>query len=960
MCILNFFLAYYIEREREREREREKDCLSFCVAPTMAYINGFDLIRAIGENEEHQKSSIFQLDSIAYRKDIDSFDPTDPGRLIATKIIHPGPIQTFAFRVDQLSNGNTIHGGPSILLFDTSIETPNRYTERHWVLISGEKDTLSVVPKNQLVYYDRTGSYEAENASLEVVSYNRSFIIRVSKKRRLNFEFFKLLSRSAEKNRYIIWNGYLCCHIVYLSAKNDIKPREEIVYSKNKEKGLEAYIYLFRIRDKIALFDSNDELVEFLLDIIPFFIDKGSSRFALYYKARKFASKWSKKELSVNLTNTVEEMIHSVIEIARLTNKWIKLESKEGIDNIVDFIEYIIHSLNRYINAAGYDQISKRLFQCSYINCYATENTKKMAYEYIYKEKLNYSQEVSEVDLNSTKDWKFDRKKWFSNDGYKFFLIPVLGESNILYRDCLYFMTKMIYHDQEEENEDDKENDKLEIDSKEAEKYSLSRATEKEKHLLITGQSSFTTSLEHYDKMVVFHGAHKTRRLMLPLKIFINSIVCMEFEDYYYDRAVGIRDQSYNVKDLKVEFIYAHHLFTSSLRVSDFVRLVRIYARLYYILRLLPVPQLEDKWVLTVFARYFKYFLIVCDLFIREKKNLQIMEPIKSEKQSFDNNVAISVIERSDSSFFKYKEYKTQLRRDSKRAKNITIASILDQLVENKTKFPLVSCRVDFETDLLETIPKRLGSSDFLSLQLTKIRTKNDANKTQFPVYRSEAFIFKFMKFKEKSIGTNTYDTHSAQAINECEAYKVIKAFNIEQHFPVICDIVLMHELPEESAHSYPEIKSTGKSKYFVIKMELLDWILEDKWPRLTQLEKTNYLLDVLDILDKTLLQHNDLFFRQIGFKRNRLVLLDLGLSDFVAEDRYLDASKKLLAYNDAIFMVESIVNIRYHALDNEVKKTFDNTNRVRGAVTKSSFSFAYIRNILIEMKNHFSSTKRS
>jgi|WetSurMetagenome_2_1015567.scaffolds.fasta_scaffold09497_2 hypothetical protein len=929
----------------------------------MAYINGYDLIRAIGESEnrfstEKDDYSIeLQLNSVNPVKS----DPNNVVKLVAKKELHPGLILPFAFRVDQLSNRNAttgvIHRGPFILPLKTDIGKPDRYTERDWILISGERDTSSLIPKNQLTYYDRSESMDRENTTLETVSYNRSFIIRVLIKYSNNHEFFKLLSRSAEKNRFVIWNGYLCCHIVYLSAKETIKPENELIFV-NKQN--ETYPYLLDIQKRLPLFTNNSELLGFLLDIIPFFFDRGASGFALYYKTRKFSLKWQHKEIGMPRKETVEEMIQSVVSVARGPNKWIKLDSKEEMTDIVDLLNYIIHPFRRYINAEGYNRISKRLFQCSYIDCYATEQTIEKAYKYIYKEKLVYSEQATKSVLNLTENSNFDRKAWFSNDGYNFFLIPVLGESNVLYRDCLYFMTRMIYRDEKktvEEREDDKENDKLKIESKE-EQFALPQAIEKEKQLLASGESSLIQSLEFYDKMVVFHGEHKIRRLMLPLKVFVNSIVCMEFEDYYYDTVIGTRNQSYNIKDLKREFVYAYAFFTGSLKVSDFVKLIRIYARFYYILRLLPVPQLENKWVNTVFARYFNYFLLVCDLFIEKKDCLIVRDPLTKEKGLFLNNRSLFDTETTNYSLFKYREYKTRLQKDSENAKNITVASILEKLNLRKKEFPLVSCCVDFETDLNETIPQRLAPSDFLSLQLSKIRTQNEKNATQFPVFKSEAFIFKFMKFQDVKPGKDgqkRYDKNSGQAINECEAYKVIKAYNLEQYFPVVCDIVVMHQLPEEYAHSYKEIESKGApNQFFVIKMELLDWILEARWPSLTPLEKVKYLLEIFDILDKTLLKHNDLFLRQVGSKRGRLVLLDLGTSDFDESDRDLAPSKKFLAYSDANFMITQIEAIQTYNLSEETKKEFKKAASPQRGTNKSTITFAFIRQLLNEMQSHF------
>lgn len=741
------------------------------------------------------------------------------------------------------------------LLMEHAAWNPDSYTRLDWLLTGTQQQQLHLLSterakRRDIAYYRRPQSQQLANAQLKALPFSRTCII--SPKANAREPDFDVLGGGAANNRLLLSQGYMCSYVVCLEASESIKSGETII-ADTPESMLapttadeQRPVYLVPVKLPpnasesqigqlvLALFNHNEQynpndlLTRLICDLAPLIISASTSSvpiessFARYYKSQAFYTKWFQAldsgQMQLPPTDVSPGLSYDLIvnQYGQHVAQFLANSNSNPIQ-VVEFMKNLVHQNRTRIDAGGFARLGKRLYRAAHINFFLSDQQRTEIYRTIYDEKNQlFSIEPEQQQQQKQHDavvWK-ERALWLAASN-RLLIVPLLGKTNVLYRDALYFM-------------DDCSAKLPRLD------------------------------MRSYNEMVIYQG-NGVPRLLQPFREFVGRILVLELDDYHKHSAGPL---SYNMRDLKVEFIYTYGFFRRTRGTEDFAALLRIFSRLYGVMRLLPVNQLEDAWLQRAYTRYFGFFLTACHRFITNAADVDQTAPPLPKHANFDED------QSPDFAASNYKQYKSLLLFDAGSLGALTIESVL-ALLDQRPWFPLVTDRV---RPLALYRQARQGSAvtdlpDFSGL--TVLKAPND-KPTSHKLFRTEAYVYKFMK------------SQAEDAMTECNLYAEITTRGL-RGFPVVCDTFFVRGAPPSEGES-----SADNRPYIVIKMERMDWILGDRWDALEPKQRLRYAKEVAMILRDARFCHQDLVPRNIGFKRGHIVLFDLGKA-FIQDDHDME-----------------------------------------------------------------------
>lgn len=411
----------------------------------------------------------------------------------------------------------------------------------------------------------------------------------------------------ADNNRIFHWDGTICCSVMFIDTKPgaEIHPGDEITVSYGTEYANNNGVYRldrkvayypadrpflvpFELRDKENKAYADKKLVEILIDAVSVVLHTNSSNLTANFIIQRFITKYDLRVADPQ--KALVRLLNEVLPDSDLP-QWLDDEAQEIEGNLdtpilLQGFVSLIHSLAKYIQADDMDRLVKALYRVAFIHFVPGDKVIAKVNATLAKLRKRRSARsralLQEEENQSFSDDLVEEEDELDIQNY--FLIPLLGESNLVYRDSLYYMMHQ--------------------------------------------NTAFHESRREYNtKMYIYEGTREAfTELVLPVTRYLNEQRVLDKQttiDALLTETLGIKENS--IAQLKMTFIFYLGLFMEKNRYSDFLSLTYAYLRLFALIRLLPVTQLEDRWLDRLYGRYRVLYVEVAmkNTIVYTKKNTQ-------------------------------------------------------------------------------------------------------------------------------------------------------------------------------------------------------------------------------------------------------------------------------------------------------------------------------------------------
>lgn len=464
----------------------------------------------------------------------------------------------------------------------------------------------------------RTATYDAlrieinypANAELTRMTLDRTYILSNAPKR----GEVAILGGGASHNRLVHWRGTICCRVTYIESLPDvtIRPGEEIlikygreyqeyddddgraIYSIERTRAYypsigRPYLRVFPLTATMERSENrfvqrlevdSRRLPVVLCDLVPLVLlranlDHEASPIVAYH-LQQFSTKYATKPLlhHENKSVLLQMLIYETLGLLlpdTLRPAWLRDEpNDDGRDWLTVRFMMLLHELASFMQADDLDRLSRKLYKSSFIHLVVSRDKRDTLNRLLYllrDERMRRSKALcfaepleKEYSGEALANVLIENAKILRTH----YEIPLLGETNILYRDSLYYMTR-----------DDKDD-------------------------TVLGESlyAYNGELRIYEAS---RGAFIT--LVAPV------VSKLPERDTLIDEALAVEGTyGTTLKSLKVTFIYYLEQWATQWRVADFHCLTQIYMRLFATMRLLPLTQLEDAWLVRLYDHIYALY----------------------------------------------------------------------------------------------------------------------------------------------------------------------------------------------------------------------------------------------------------------------------------------------------------------------------------------------------------------
>jgi hypothetical protein len=427
-----------------------------------------------------------------------------------------------------------------------------------------------------------------------------------------------ILGGNAENTRLLHWKGAIGTHVIFLrSIQNSIiAPGNEIVIRNDRKYRLPSKVVVAtpfkRMPNKERedcysshiLYEDvidNTRLFRTLLDLIPIVLllenwEQENVALRAFYKYNKFSHRYL--NIVVNDLSLQHERVYSLLILTlRLL---LPMEAQAGWmtpntppnELVIRFVR-LIHSLSKYLTTQELSHLAKKFYRHSLITLRLDDKIRERSQLFFNllrhkKSCISRSRCVADSEKYAEPDTHEERFVTYllSNSQHirpHFEIVILRGENNILYRDTLYYMTHV-----DEEDADNR----------------------------------FEIALDVYQKMQLYDGsAEAFSKLIAPVQRFMDRLISIDISN----GGGACFLISNNLSGLRRQFFYLMFMFEREKRVAIFVQLSILYVHLYTHMRLLPLTQLEDRWLQALYTQSQQLYLLAATKLV-ELETAQLLD----------------------------------------------------------------------------------------------------------------------------------------------------------------------------------------------------------------------------------------------------------------------------------------------------------------------------------------------
>ena len=563
------------------------------------------------------------------------------------------------------------------VFYSTPLEDLITYVEK-------AEHNKSELPVPLYEHYKVTARYSA-NVRRVMMPYDRTFIIGPNTE---NTDLIEVLGGGAENNRLAHYDGTIVCGLSYLerlpgvrviekgeelimamqqqvpSKKREI-PRFEnlLTYETHPLSAMIPYMLLAMQNRKFPLMPPPPLLIDnamlgvALRDLIGMVLLMNNISYepiaVRQFKQRQFIVKYFGEPQAMLLDGVLQvkpvlrQLINHTVSIflpLEMTPPWAFVVGGSGSvmndELVVHFVKLLDKLARHYLDASQCDALARALYKHSFINL-TTSMPILRGVTHLFDElrKTRYSKaRLPVTTTNNVESASETRLAVISKQIRPYYEIILMGETNGLYRDTLYYMA----------NPESDKSDELVMD------------------------------MRTYRHMRIYTGSESAyRELVRPVFKLTSQLVNLGKEGEQQEKnaknAPLPLSLSNNIKGLMIQLIYYAHYFIESEETCDFVAFSRCYTRLYALMRLLPVTQLQNAWLHRLYAKTLGLYLYVCDRFIEAAVETAKMEGYASPHDSRGGGTRpLDVV-------FPYKDWKRALWHNARGAAS-TVATIQEKI----------------------------------------------------------------------------------------------------------------------------------------------------------------------------------------------------------------------------------------------------------------------------------------
>lgn len=471
-------------------------------------------------------------------------------------------------------------------------------------------DKMLIKSKDNIIYRDYLVQVKyPANAQLARMLLDRTFILSTNS---VDKDAIDILGGGAERNRLVHWRGAMCCRVTYIEKLPDavIYEGDEIIvtYGAEYQEYNSGDDKAFSEKRTTAYYPANRPFLKL------FQSDDASTNEHLFIRALKIANNTALAKLIRdliplvmlldNIKNESSELIGQAIDryttayagdyirtpeyddsalfVRKLVSETLVLLLGDEYETLIDKNESIVallvdilnQRLAEFLQADEMDRIAQSLYKASVIHFVPKKESFDKVQVILRRFRKEREQRSRELCFGErlTELESIDDARMLSD----YYEIPLLGVTNLFYRDALYYMTT---------------ND----------------------------VTLFAESLSGYNTSMRIYTASRAAfaELIAPVTHYVASIFNGQVDlERLARNALEEVECANTLNGLKMLFIYRIEQFDTSRREMDYLSLAVLYMRLFGMIRLLPLTQLEDAWLDRLYRQFRALFVYVSQQYV--------------------------------------------------------------------------------------------------------------------------------------------------------------------------------------------------------------------------------------------------------------------------------------------------------------------------------------------------------
>jgi hypothetical protein len=458
------------------------------------------------------------------------------------------------------------------------------------------------------------------NAQIARMLLDRTFILSNNS---LDKSVVDILGGGAERNRLVHWRGAMCCRVTYIEKIPDVEIQKGdeilVTYGPEYQEYNSGDAKTFSLRRTTAYYpanrpylkpftretDENDAKGNFFVrsldvrnnsgmekiirDLVPLVLlfdnIDNEMPFVVNHLTMRFTTEYAPYHIKKPPYNDSAKFIRKLVsetlgllageEYATIFN------DEERHDSLVTLFVRTVHRLAEYIQADEMDRIAQAFYKASFIHFVPNKQALDKVNAILQRlrdERSRRSRELCSGEELSPLE-EVSNARMLRN----YYEIPLLGVTNLFYRDALYYMT----------GGDD--------------------------------NSLFAESLTDYNTAMRVYTASRDAfvELVMPVIHYASRVLGQqEFDmDVLVTSALDQKEYTNTLNGLKLMFIYRAEQFATHSRELDYRSLTIIYMRLFAMMRLLPLTQLELSWFDRLYRQYRALYVYITQKYILSSDN---------------------------------------------------------------------------------------------------------------------------------------------------------------------------------------------------------------------------------------------------------------------------------------------------------------------------------------------------